>query len=462
MASGYDDLPIVFAEDAETGELRHVDDVKRGLACGCVCPACGQRLVARQGEKNAHSFAHRSGECRWAAEHVITALSKRAIEERGSLALPPLSYPDACEGRDVEISPARTMRVVSVVTTDASGRGAPDLLVTVSGGGSEATFAVLSCLTHGATDAQLDSLFEGMGGVVEMDYAADMRERRRGLGRHYDRDELAMAYQDPGLIAGALLDESYPFKSWVRNRRAEEAARESVARHNEDMERRMKERVAREREVEERRKAEEEERARRERERQAPSIESESIAYAGASLSTPSRQMKAPTGHSLPDVAIQAPSARRYDVMQWKICGKEHGSWYVSNGDMDAMVTESGDGWCYDMVVDLDAEVLREVLSHLGELVHGCVDFTLCVSASGARYAGKLAVSDGTASPVTVRMESGDAAGALITLSELLSLNVKLSMTYRDSWGNAVGRRMVSIDVESRWIILSRDMLEVY
>ena len=33
------------------GELVSIKEVKNGLKCGCVCPACGAKLIARQGQK---------------------------------------------------------------------------------------------------------------------------------------------------------------------------------------------------------------------------------------------------------------------------------------------------------------------------------------------------------------------------------------------------------------------------
>lgn len=460
MASGYDDLPIVFAEDGETGELRHVDDVERGLACGCVCPACGQRLVARQGERNAHSFAHRSGECRWAAEHVIAVLAQRALVERGMMALPPLLYADACRGTDAKLSDAHMLRVVAVELTERSGRGAPDLLVTVRGGGRESTFAVVLSLTHRATDPQLDALYGLSAGVAVVDFGADMRERRKGLGRHHDREELAAAFQDPEFIVCALLDEEYPFKSWARNRKADAAAKASVARHDEELEERRK--AAREREAEARRRAEDERARSRERACRAPSTGTPTAGAAGPSA--PPKRAEAPDEHSIPDVTVVPPGEGRYDVRSWNVISRRPGSRsrHVGNGDMEAMVTYQGDGWCYDMAVDLDAAVLREVLAHLGELVHGCVDFLLCVSASGARYGGRLVVSDGYGSPVTIRLEDDGLASALAVLSELLSRRVKLSMTYRDAWGCIIGRRIVSVDAGFRRVILSRETLKIY
>ena len=48
-----------WAEDAQ-GKMVHVDDVPRGLACGCVCPCCREKLLARHGDIKEHGFAHHS------------------------------------------------------------------------------------------------------------------------------------------------------------------------------------------------------------------------------------------------------------------------------------------------------------------------------------------------------------------------------------------------------------------
>lgn len=48
-----------WAENAE-GRMVHVDDVPRGISCGCKCPYCHERLLARHGAEREHGFAHHS------------------------------------------------------------------------------------------------------------------------------------------------------------------------------------------------------------------------------------------------------------------------------------------------------------------------------------------------------------------------------------------------------------------
>ncbi|BBH12957.1 competence protein CoiA family protein [Chromobacterium haemolyticum] len=40
------------------GRIVDISEVERGLACECVCTACGGPLIARKGEVNVHHFAH--------------------------------------------------------------------------------------------------------------------------------------------------------------------------------------------------------------------------------------------------------------------------------------------------------------------------------------------------------------------------------------------------------------------
>lgn len=80
------------------GQPIHIDDVERGLACGCFCPACGERLIARKGEKMMHHFAHRSGtECEKGYETSLHLAAKDILLRAGRMILPPASicFPDS-------------------------------------------------------------------------------------------------------------------------------------------------------------------------------------------------------------------------------------------------------------------------------------------------------------------------------------------------------------------------------
>lgn len=51
-------MKVPFGLDKATNRFVGIDEVKNGLACGCICPSCKMQLKARQGEGNEHHFAH--------------------------------------------------------------------------------------------------------------------------------------------------------------------------------------------------------------------------------------------------------------------------------------------------------------------------------------------------------------------------------------------------------------------
>lgn len=66
-------LKIPFAIETCSGELVEVGQVKTGRDCGCVCPSCGQSVIARQGNINQWHFAHDSKAV--AAPHSLCEIS---------------------------------------------------------------------------------------------------------------------------------------------------------------------------------------------------------------------------------------------------------------------------------------------------------------------------------------------------------------------------------------------------
>lgn len=92
-----------WAENTQ-GRMVHVDDVPRGLACGCVCPCCHERLLARHGDVKEHGFAHHS-DSRGANLKIcymvsLYKLAEQIIETRKRVHVP--SYYGIFPGKDIE------------------------------------------------------------------------------------------------------------------------------------------------------------------------------------------------------------------------------------------------------------------------------------------------------------------------------------------------------------------------
>jgi len=73
---------LIYAIDSQNN-LVSVDDVAKGLACNCYCPACKERLVAKNGgNKRIHHFAHASGvDCEGAYETMLHRLAKLKVQD---------------------------------------------------------------------------------------------------------------------------------------------------------------------------------------------------------------------------------------------------------------------------------------------------------------------------------------------------------------------------------------------
>lgn len=75
---------IPFAYSKALKRLVDVAEVPRGLACCCICPSCGMRLQARQGEVNEHHFSHydkAQSKCEYSYWVSIRDMAKQILKE---------------------------------------------------------------------------------------------------------------------------------------------------------------------------------------------------------------------------------------------------------------------------------------------------------------------------------------------------------------------------------------------
>lgn len=83
------DAYLTYAVGAK-GHLVHVDDVPNGEACGCTCPECRSKLIAKnKGQHNQHHFAHVGGsDCVGAVESALHLMAKEILSEGKKIMLP--------------------------------------------------------------------------------------------------------------------------------------------------------------------------------------------------------------------------------------------------------------------------------------------------------------------------------------------------------------------------------------
>ena len=82
-------------KEGTANELLFIDDAPNGKECGCVCPNCKHKLVAKNGGKGGprsktHHFAHTNGseECGKGKMTALHILAQKILEERKTILLP--------------------------------------------------------------------------------------------------------------------------------------------------------------------------------------------------------------------------------------------------------------------------------------------------------------------------------------------------------------------------------------
>ncbi len=370
-----DELPILYARD-ECGTYRFIEDVPNGDACGCFCPACGQPMRARNaGVKRRHSFAHQPGAtCTWGVEAVVTALSKKAIEDVGMIVLPSLSYRNAVSNEMQLETEEMQMEVVKVEEIMVVGRQAPGLIVTVTRGSSTARFALCVTLRRKPSPEQVDELSKNVRGVILVDLGLDLKQKRKELGKHYDRDEVIKEYQDEDFLASILTETGSTLASWEMNRRRDQREADSVI----EKERIEREEDEKRRAVEEARKKRDEVERRRRAEREAKE-EREGIVRE-------------------PDNYVT--EADEYDVRNWpsetplgaRLAPNER---LARNGGLLALVTTGDNRDSLGIYAEMTADAICEVAWKLDDLSRNYDKFMLVLSATEPQNRLDIVVNEG-------------------------------------------------------------------
>lgn len=224
---------IITVALSEDGVLKGVDEVQRGKACRCSCPACGAPMEAVQGDVRVHHFRHQPGyeACDWAIDAIVQRRVKKAIATSGVFGFPRLRYRDDVQSRNVTASEGRPMRVSLVGSEKVTGRRVPALIVRVTGkNGAEKRYAVLGWLIHKPSDAQMAALREVVDGFVGLDFSRAYRDAVRHEGKHTDRVSFVEQLQSAEYIEENVRSERATCKRWLFNRKADELERRAAQR----------------------------------------------------------------------------------------------------------------------------------------------------------------------------------------------------------------------------------------
>ena len=158
-------LQLIYA--LKNGKAIHISEVESGLKCGCVCPACGEPLVAKKGNKNLHHFAHKSGQnCEHGYETSLHLAAKEILSETKKIVIPEvfLTFPNSYKKRE-KISDPKEISIDEVKLEQRYDDIIPD--VVVISGGKELFVEIF--VTHKIDDIKLEKLKEKKISTIEVD-----------------------------------------------------------------------------------------------------------------------------------------------------------------------------------------------------------------------------------------------------------------------------------------------------
>lgn len=114
----------------KNGVIVSIDQVDRGLACGCICPNCKSTFIARKGS-NTHHFSHyKSPDCGWTGETIIHKFAKEIISNSKKIKLPKVYWKHKSK---IIIYHSRTIKIDNVRYEKKYSDIRPDIIIESQG-----------------------------------------------------------------------------------------------------------------------------------------------------------------------------------------------------------------------------------------------------------------------------------------------------------------------------------------
>ena len=147
------------------GEITSIADVESGLKCGCVCPACGEPLVAKKGSKVMHHFAHHAGtNCEYGYQTSLHLAAKDILSKAKKMVIPAVTIDFPGTYKRERVSEEKEIEIDRVELERRFDDIIPDVVV-YSGG---KCFFVEIFVTHRVNDAKLAKLKKANISTIEM------------------------------------------------------------------------------------------------------------------------------------------------------------------------------------------------------------------------------------------------------------------------------------------------------
>lgn len=153
------------------GVITKVEDVQSGIKCGCVCPACGEPLVAKKGVKRMHHFAHSTGHnCEYGYESSLHLACKEILSKAKKITIPPVyvTFPDTNK-KDELVCSAKEIEIEKVELEQRFRDIIPDVVV-YSG---KKKFFIEIYVTHSIDKNKLQKLKEANISTIEIDLSKE-------------------------------------------------------------------------------------------------------------------------------------------------------------------------------------------------------------------------------------------------------------------------------------------------
>lgn len=156
------------------GNIVNIDEVQSGKDCGCVCPACGNKLWARKGEQRMHHFAHEPHtHCEYGYESSLHLAAKDILSRSKKMVIPPVyvEFPQSGKPKEL-ISKERKIPIDDVELEKRFDDIIPDIVV-YSG---DKYFFIEIYVTHPIDDEKLKKLKEKNISTIEIDLSKIKRD----------------------------------------------------------------------------------------------------------------------------------------------------------------------------------------------------------------------------------------------------------------------------------------------